>query len=184
MRGSLVVLALAITPFVAKVSRAQDTASTSSSTKNVCVKDPGNPSPSGDANRTKKCPTPPPPPPPGTVTISGTVFFDLPPYNGIFDSPDENGIAGWDVILTGPTFQTTYNTATDPDHPGTFIFVGVPSNATYTLCVQPSSQWVQTSPSSGPTCIGTFGNTFGYTIVAGSTDISNQNFGFYISSNF
>lgn len=183
MRGSLVVLALAITPFVATVSRAQDTASTSSSsTKPQCQKDPGNPSTSGDDNRTKKCPAT------GTVTISGTVFFDLEPYDGIYDPANENGIAGWVVVLTGPTGQLTYNTATDPNRPGFFTFAGLPSGATYTLCVQPTAGWVQTSPTSGPTCTSSVGDTIGYSItvpaLAGDSQVLDQNFGFYSTTTF
>ena len=66
------------------------------------------------------------------------VFFDLPPYDGIFDPANEMGIAGWTVVLTGPTGQQTYNTATDPNNPGAFVFAGLPSGVTYTLCVQPA----------------------------------------------
>jgi hypothetical protein len=176
MRGSLVVLALAISPLLAAASRAQTPAPTSNSSRPMCEKDPGNPSPTGEANRTKKCP----PVTTGTITISGIVFFDLEPYDGIYDPMNENGIAGWTVVLTGPTGQLTYDTATDPNNPGAFIFTGVPSNATYTLCVQPMPGWTQTAPAGGAMCSSSVGNTWGYTIgpaPAGETVV--QNFGFY-----
>ena len=115
MRGSIVVLALAIAPWVTSVSNAQDAASTSTSSRPMCQKDPGNPSATGEANRTKKCP---PPVATGKVTISGIVFFDLEPYDGLYDPANENGIAGWTVVLSGPTGQLTYNTAADPNNPG------------------------------------------------------------------
>lgn len=178
MRGSIVVLALAMSPFVATVSKAQDTTSTTDSPK-VCVKDPGNPSTSGDASRSKKCPTPTPTPPPppantGKATISGNVFFDLPPYDGVFDAVNEVGIAGWNVVLTGPTGSTTFMTVT-----GDFSFAGLPGDATYTLCVQPSAGWTQTAPTSGAACL----NSFGYTIVvpplAADSTITGKDFGFY-----
>ena len=179
MRGSLVVLALAISPLLASVSNAQDPASPDNGSRPMCQMDPGNPSPTGEANRTKKCP----PVATGKVTISGIVFFDLEPYDGLYDPANENGIAGWTVVLTGPTGQLTYNTATDLNNPGTFVFTGLPSNATYTLCVQPQVGWTQTAPAGGAVCTSTVGNTWGYTIavppLAGDAMISDQNFGFY-----
>jgi hypothetical protein len=142
----------------------------------MCEKDPGNPSATGEANRTKKCP---PPPAAGKVTITGIVFFDLPPYDGVYDPTNEMGIAGWTVVLTGPSGQLTYNTATDAANPGTFIFAALPSAATYTLCVVPAAGWTQTGPTSGAQCP----NGVGYTIVVPALDvdvsIGDQNFGFY-----
>jgi hypothetical protein len=184
MRGSLVVLALAISPLLASVADAQAPASSSNSTRPMCEKDPGNPSPTGEANRTKKCPPPPPPPVIGTVTISGTVFYDLPPYDGSYDQSSEQGIAGWTVVLSGPTGQLTYNTATDPLNPGNFIFSGLPTGATYTLCVQPMAGWTQTAPTSGgASCTSSVGSSWGYTIsvppLVGESTVTGQNFGFY-----
>lgn len=176
MRGSLVVLALAMSPFVATTSQAQDPTPASSDTRPMCQKDPGNPSPSGEANRTKKCP---PPPPMGKVTITGTVFFDLPPYDGMFDPINENGLAGWTVVLTGPTGQQSYNTATDPLNPGFFTFSGLPSGATYTLCVVPAAGWTQTAPTSGTLCPNGFGYSIAVQALAVDVVISDQNFGFY-----
>ena len=179
MRGSMVVLALAISPFVASVSKAQDPTSTSNRSRPMCAKDPGNPSPTGEANRTKKCP----PVATGKVTISGIVFFDLEPHDGIYDPGNENGIAGWTVVLTGPTGQFTYNTATDPNNPGAFVFADLPTGATYTLCVQPQAGWTQSAPTAGATCTSSIGTTWGYTIsvpaLAGDATVSDQNFGFF-----
>jgi hypothetical protein len=179
MRGSLVVLALAISPLLASVSNAQDPASPGNGSRPMCQKDPGNPSPTGEANRTKKCP----PVATGKVTISGIVFFDLEPYDGLYDPANENGIAGWTVVLTGPTGQMTYDTSTDPNNPGVFIFSGLPSNATYTVCVQPMAGWTQTAPAGGAVCTSAVGNTWGYTIavppLAGDAVVGDQNFGFY-----
>jgi hypothetical protein len=175
MRGTVVVLALAMSTFVASVSEAQDTQPTS---PNVCIKDPGNPSSTGDASRSKKCP-PPPPPNIGKVTISGNVFFDLPPYDGVFDAENEVGIAGWNVVLTGPTGSMSFMTVT-----GDFSFAALPGDATYTLCVEPSPGWTQTSPTSGAACL----NSFGYTIVvpplAADSTITGKNFGFYSNTTF
>ncbi len=179
MRGSLVVLALAVSPLLASVARAQSDSSPSDNTRPMCEKDPGNPSPTGEANRTKKCP----PVATGKVTISGIVFFDLAPYDGMYDPQNENGIAGWTVVLTGPTGQLTYDTSTDPNNPGVFVFAGLPSGATYTLCVQPAMGWTQTAPTGGAVCTSTAGSTWGYTIVvppaATDTSVTDQNFGFY-----
>jgi len=179
MRGSLVVLALTISPLLASASRAQAPASPSTSSRPMCEKDPGNPSPTGEANRTKKCP----PVATGKVTISGIVFFDLAPYDGVYDPENEIGIAGWTVVLSGPNGQLTYNTATDPNNPGTFVFSALPSGATYTLCVQPQAGWTQTAPSGGAVCTSSVGNSWGYTItvpaLAGDASVTDQNFGFY-----
>ena len=179
MRGTLVVLALAMSPLLTSVAKAQDPIPTSDSSRPMCEKDPGNPSPEGEANRTKKCP----PVATGKVTISGIVFFDLAPYDGVYDPNNENGIAGWMVVLTGPTGQLTYNTATDPLNPGVFSFAGLPSGATYTLCVQPVIGWTQTAPTSGASCTSSVGSSWGYTIVvpplAVDAVVGDQNFGFY-----
>jgi hypothetical protein len=181
MRGSLVVLALAISPLLASVSKAQDPASTSTRSRPMCEKSPGNPSPTGQANRTKKCP----PVATGKVTISGIVFFDLDPYDGLYDSENELGLAGWTVVLSGPTGQLTYNTATDPNNPGVFMFAGLPSNATYTLCVQPPMGWTQTAPAAagGAVCTSSVGNTWGYTITVPALAVDGKlpgwNFGFF-----
>ena len=183
MRGPLVVLALAIVPLVTSVSNAQSPTPTSNSSRPMCQKNPGNASATGVANRTKKCRAPVPT---GKVTISGIVFFDLDPYDGVYDPENEIGIAGWTVVLTGPTGQLTYNTAADQNNPGVFSFAGLASGTTYTLCVQPSAGWTQTSPASGAVCTSAVGSTKGYAItvpaLAADSVVGDRNFGFY--SNF
>lgn len=173
MRGSLVVLALAITPFVTRVAKAQDTASTTSSTKQLCLKDPGNPSPTGDENRTKKCP----PPQLGTTTITGIVFFDV-DHDGNYIT-DEVGIASWQVVLTGPVNMTT----SSDGNTGTYSFAGLPAG-TYLVCVVPSMGWTQTAPSNSATCP----NGMGYSITtqpsATDSTIPNINFGYYSNTSF
>lgn len=175
MRGSLVVLALAISPSIAAVAKAQDPAP-SGDPMPLCQKDPGNPSTSGDSSRTKKCPPPPPPPATtGTVTITGTLFFDLAPYDGVFDPNNEVGIAGWNVVLTGPTGSSRFMT----DGTGYFSFAGLPGGTTYTLCVEPSAGWTQTAPTTGASCLNSFGYTITVPSLSADSTVANQNFGFY-----
>lgn len=210
MRGSLVVLALAVTPLVARVSRAQDDRRDDRRDTRMAWRDDRD----QDRDQDKKCrerkrgegaerardqradprergnkdcvtapppapqppppaPQPPPPPPPvdtGTTSISGYLFHDL-NTNGIFD-PDEIGLAGWTVQVTGPVSQSTLS-----DGNGFYSFSGLPAG-NYTLCVVPPAGWNQTLPTSGASCP----NSFGYSIVApalvGDTSYSDQNFGF------
>jgi hypothetical protein len=109
------------------------------------------------------------------ATITGTLFFDQSPYDGVFDPNNEVGIAGWYVVLTGPTGSSRFLT----DGTGFFSFAGLAGGATYTLCAEPSAGWTQTVPTSGASCL----NSVGYTIVvpalASDTTIANQNLGFY-----
>ena len=215
MRGSFVVLALAVTPLVARVARAQDDRRDDRRDTRVASRDHdrdrdddrkceertrGNPSEHGLEHRAdprdkgkKDCapppapqpppitqpppapqPPPPPPPPPaadtGTTSVSGYLFHDL-NTNGIFD-PDEIGLAGWTVQVTGPVTLSTLS-----DGNGFYSISGLPAG-TYTLCVMPPAGWNQTLPLSGASCP----NSFGYSIVApqlvGDTSYSDQNFGF------
>jgi hypothetical protein len=173
MRGSLVVLALAVAPLVANVSSAQVT--TPPATPSKCIlKQGGNPSDSGLIDRAdptlqgnKNCT----PIVLGHTSISGTVFFDL-NQNGQLDL-DEVGLAGWQVQLTGPTTQSITT-----DGNGAYSFTGL-SAGTYTVCVLAPMGWTQISPSSGAT---TCTSGIGYTIVApaqiGDTSFSGVNFGF------
>lgn len=174
MRSKIFVLALVISPLLAAVSKAQDPAPSSPSPQ--CDKDPGNPSTTGDSSRTRKCPAPLPDT--GLATITGTLFFDLPPYDGIYDPTNEVGIAGWYVTLTGPTASAQILT----DGTGFFSFAGLPSNATYTLCAQPSAGWTQTVPTSGATCSSSFGYTIVVPPLAADSTIANENLGFYSNS--
>lgn len=210
MRGSIVVLALAVTPLVARVSRAQDDRRDDRREMRSASRDHdrdddnqckdrkrGNPSERGLEHRAdprdkgkKDCDAPPPPPPPapqpppttqpppppppaadtGTTSVSGYLFHDL-NTNGVFD-PEEIGLAGWTVQVTGPVTQSTLS-----DGNGYYSFSGLPAG-TYTLCVVPPAGWNQTLPTSGTACP----NSFGYSIIApqlvGDTSYSNQNFGF------
>jgi hypothetical protein len=174
MRGSVVVLALAIIPLVASEARAQDTASVTSSTSSqkCVVRDRGNPSETGLANRAdptqqgnKDCA----PVVIGHSTISGSVFFDF-DQDGLL-GPDEVGLSGWTVQLTGPSTQTVLSMG----DAGTYSFTGLLAG-TYTVCVVPNPGWLQTGPKNGTSCP----NGLGYTIVAPNTDASfpNTNFGY------
>lgn len=173
MRGSFVVLAaLAMMPFVARVSSAQtDSVASSTSDKQCVPRDRGNPSDTGLTNRAdpttkgnKDCL------PPGHTTVSGFIFFDL-IQNGVFDT-DENGLSGWQVQISGPNIQTqTFTTGGD----GAYSFSGLLAG-TYTVCVMVLPGWTQTAPTGGPQC----DTGIGYTIVAPVQDATfpNTNFGF------
>lgn len=175
MRRSLVVLALALTPVLAGVARAQS--DTSSKTTKCFDKDRGgNPSSQGDASRSKNdCPPPPPPPPTtvGVTSVTGFLFFDL-SQNGIFD-PDEVGISGFTVQISGNgiTPQTTM-TAGD----GSYTFTGL-QPGTYLVCAVPPAGWIQTGPTSGTSCSnGTIGLTITAPAQATDTALTGINFGF------
>ena len=150
MRGSRVVLAMAMTFFAARVTRAQDSTQTSSTGDKQCIqRTRGNPSDTALANRAdptqqgnKDCP----PPSVGHATISGVVFFDL-DQNGSL-GPDEVGLSSWTVQLTGPNLSQTAST----DMNGAYSFSGLSSGTTYTVCVMILSGWSQTGPVSGESC--------------------------------
>jgi hypothetical protein len=153
MRGYLVVLALAMS--VTRASHAQVVAS-NSEYKQCLQRQRGNPSDTGDASRSdptvqgnKSCT----PPTVGVATISGAAFFDI-TRDGIFD-PDEVGISGWQLQLTGPVSQTAMT-----DGNGAFSFTGL-SSGSYMLCVLAPAGWNQISPSSGAGCP----SGMGYSIV-------------------
>ena len=175
MRRSLVVvLALALSPLVARVASAQSDTST---TKCFSKDRGGNPSTQGDSSRSKKdcAPTPPPPPPPttlGVTSVTGFLFFDV-NQNGVFD-PDEVGISGFNIQISGNGITQTVITAGD----GSYSFTGL-SAGNYTICALPPSGWNQTAPASGASCAN---GTIGITIVAPSqatdTSLSGINLGF------
>jgi hypothetical protein len=155
MRGYLVVLALAMS--VTRASHAQVVTSTSNSEYKQCLqRQRGNPSDTGAGSRAdptvqgnKSCT----PPTVGVATISGSVFFDI-TGDGIFD-PDEVGISGWQVQITGPVSQTAMT-----DGSGAFSFTGLASGS-YMLCVLAPAGWNQISPSTGAGCP----SGMGYSIV-------------------
>lgn len=176
MRASRVVLALAMTFFAARVTRAQDTTQTSNTGDKQCLQRArGNPSDSGASNRAdpslqgnKDCA----PPSVGHAMISGTVFFDL-DLNGAFTPPDEVGLSSWTVLLTGPNVNQTASS----DMSGTFSFSGL-SSGTYTLCVVMLPGWNQTGPLSGATCDTGSGYRIVVPSLAADTTISRKDFGF------
>ncbi|HKW46524.1 MAG TPA: SdrD B-like domain-containing protein [Gemmatimonadaceae bacterium] len=174
MRGSKVVLALAMTLFAARATHAQDTTQTSSTDKQCIQKTRGNASDSGVANRAdptlqgnKDCA----PPSVGHATISGAVFFDL-DLNGVFGS-DEVGLSSWTVQLTGPNVSQTAST----DVNGAYSFSGL-SSGTYTVCVTILPGWTQTGPASGASCLTGTGYTINVPSLAVDTLYTGKDFGF------
>jgi SdrD B-like domain len=147
MRGSRVVLALAMTLIAVRVTNAQDTTQASIADDKKCLERPrGSPSDTGLANRAdptlqgnKDCV----PPVLGHATISGNVFFDL-DQNGIF-GPDEVGLSSWQVVLSGPVSQTVQT-----DVNGAYSFTGLTAG-TYTVCVSQLPGWNQIPPAGGAT---------------------------------
>ena len=87
-------------------------------------------------------PPPPPLPPPaactptapgtGTASISGEVYLDASPWNGL---------ASWCINLNGPVTATAIT-----DAYGVYAFTGLPAG-TYTLCEVHQTGWSETFPS-------------------------------------
>ena len=186
MRGLFVVLALAVTPFIARVSLAQggthvvrhDMASPTSDTKQCEQRTRGNPSQTGADNRAdpttkgnKDCT---PPVVYGHTQLQGSVFNDL-NKDGTFGS-DGVGLAGWTVQASGPMSASALTDVNDA-----YNITGLTAG-TYTVCVMAPAGWTQTLPSagSGPTCSNA---TVGYSIDApqlvGDVWYSGVNFGFF-----
>ena len=175
MRGSRVVLALAMTLIAARVTNAQSTTDNSNADDKRCLqRDRGSPSDSGLANRTdptqqgnKDCT-----PLLGRATISGSVYFDV-DEDGLRGA-DEVGLSGWDVTLSGSGIQPQTVKSGDD---GVFSF-GNLSAGTYLLCVTTLPMWTQTGPASGDTCP----TGKGYSVVvqpsATDTTIDKRNFGY------
>ena len=176
MRGSRVVLALAMTLFAARVTLAQDTTQTSGTGDKQCVpRTRGNPSDNGDVNRAdpsqqgnKDCA----PPSIGHAMLNGSVFFDL-DLNGAF-GPDEVGLSSWQVQITDPMGVSQMATT---DMNGAYSFTGL-SSGTYTLCVTMLPGWNQTGPTSGPACSTGTGMTVVIPPLAADTTIMGKDFGF------
>jgi hypothetical protein len=182
MRGSIVVLALAVTPLFASVSQAQnghgphwqkhwtpgarhDDGQRGKSDDNKCEdRKRGNPSDNGLNHRAdprtkgnKDCDlgvqNPPPPPPPPAVDTAGSTEID----GAVFFDVDHDGAFGPDEVgLSGWTVQVsgpmTASAVTDGN--GAYAISGLIAGD-YTVCVLPPMGWAQTSPGTGlglPTC--------------------------------
>ena len=201
MRGSIVVLALAVSPLFASISQAQGhgphwqkrwtPAARRSDDKKCEDRQRGNPSDNGLNHRAdprakgnKGCDlggdqTPPPPPPPaadtaGQTQIQGAVFFDV-DHDGAF-GPDEVGLSGWTVQVSGPM-----NASAITDGNGAYSISNlVPGD--YTVCAMPPMGWAQTSPGTGfglPVCSnGTVGFGLNAPAVSGLTQYTGVDFGF------
>ena len=200
MRGSIVVLALAVTPLIAQAQNKphwqrhdMPAASRSDDHRNDDKKceerKRGNPSDNGRDHRAdprtkgnKDCdlgggdPTPPPSPDPvvlGHTQIQGSLFFDV-DHDGFF-GPDEVGLAGWTVQVSGPM---TASAITDGN--GAYTITGL-TTGTYTVCVMPPAGWSQTAPSAGagPSCAnGTVGISIEAPALVGDVWYSGVDFGF------
>jgi hypothetical protein len=207
MRGSVVVLALALTPFVSNAQARphwvrhetaiahhdNDSDHGKSDDKKCEDRQRGNPSQNGLDHRAdprdkgnKDCSTqsgggsggsggstqpPPAPAPVGHTSVFGSVFFDI-DHDGAL-GPDEVGLAGWTVMLTGPVSMTTTT-----DGNGGYSFSGL-NAGTYLVCVVPPMGWTQTAIAGSPSCGSAL---FGYTVDAASlaVDVSytGMDFGF------
>ena len=211
MRGSIVVLALAISPLVARVSQAQSThvrrhdfpaASRDRDDDKKCEeRRRGNPSENGAHHRAdpttkgnKDCQAPAPAPAPdpapapapapapdpaptplGHTSIAGVLFFDL-NGNGIMD-PDEVGLAGWTLQVSGPMSQTVVT-----DGNGAYTFSGLTAGS-YTVCVVPPAGWNEVFPTSGPACGAGFGYQIDAPALAGDILFDGVDFG-YVSAHW
>ena len=216
MRGSIVVLALAVTPLIAQAQNRphwqrhdmpaasrRDDSKRKSDDKKCEERKRGNPSDNGRDHRAdprtkgnKDCdlgnnqgggdpaptPTPDPAPTPdpvpapdpmGHTQIQGSLFFDV-DHDGLF-GPDEVGLAGWTVQVTGPM---TVSAVTDGN--GAYTISGLTAGW-YTVCVLPPSGWSQTAPSAGtgPACAnGTVGMQLEAPALVGDVWYSGVDFGF------
>lgn len=201
MRGSIVVLALAVSPLVASVSQAQhvnqphwrrhdlpaaahvDRDDDRKGDDKKCER--GNPSQSGLAHRAdpKGCnattgstggtQAPPPPVVLGHTGVQGSLFFDL-DHDGLF-GPDEVALAGWTVQVSGPMSASAVT-----DGNGFYSISGLTAG-TYTVCVMAPMGWTQTAPSAGtgPTCSNaTVGISIEAPAVVGDVVYSDVDFGF------
>jgi hypothetical protein len=207
MRGSIVVLALAVTPLVARVSNAQvrshavrhetpivrhdDDRDKKSDDKKCEDRKRGNPSERGDERRAdprskgnKDCDDQgsqqtPPPPAPAPAPVGHTSVAGQ-----VFFDLDHDGMLGVDEVgLSGWTVQisgpVTLTTTTDGN--GAYSFDGLNAGS-YVVCVVPPAGWTQTAIANAPSC-GTL--LFGYTIDAAAlaVDISYTGIDFGFVSN-
>ena len=177
MRGSIVVLALAVTPLFASVSQAQhgphwqrrwvpaarhddDRDRRGKSDDKKCEeRKRGNPSDVGANHRAdprmkgnKDCDVspeqaPPPPPPPPAADTAG--HTDI--MGSLFFDVDRDGAFGPDEVgLAGWTVQVSgpMNASAITDGNGAYLISGL-SAGSYTVCVMAPMGWSQTAPSTG-----------------------------------
>jgi hypothetical protein len=207
MRGSIVVLALVVSPFVASVSQAQhdnrphwrrhdlpasarvDRDDDRKSDDKKCEeKTRGNPSQSGIDHRAdpttkgnKDCSTAtqtPPPPAPPPVVLGHTGV-----QGSLFFDLDHDGLFGPDeVALAGWTVQVSgpMSASAITDGNGFYSISGLTAG-TYTVCVMAPMGWTQTAPSAGngPTCSNaTVGISIEAPALVGDVLYSDVDFGF------
>lgn len=178
MRGSLVVLALVASPFLAASAQGHSPKRTDYPKCDARAR--GNSSSvisqSGSTHRVdptlqgnKNCPPAVTPPgstggssggstggPVGFNSVTGTLYND-PDAVGMYDG-SQFGLAGWTVQLSGPYGVLSATT----DGNGMFSFSGLPGGS-YSLCVVPPAGWLATGPLAGISCPGA---SFGYSIAA------------------
>ena len=84
-------------------------------------------------------PPPPPPPPSGSYVISGQVYLDATPFNGL---------SGWTVTLSGAVTRSATT-----DGLGNYSFTGLPAG-TYQVCELVKTGYHETWPdaTAGPSC--------------------------------
>jgi hypothetical protein len=205
MRGSIVVLALAVTALSARVSQAQhrgphwqrrwtpaarhddDRDQRGKSDDKKCEeRKRGNPSDNGLNHRAdpttkgnKDCVVPAPAPAPDPSPLGHTLIqgalFFDVDHDGMF-GPDEVGLAGWTVQVIGPV-----NASAITDGNGGYTIPGLTAGS-YTVCVMPPMGWSQTAPSTGlglPSCSnGTVGFSIDAPELVGDVWYSGVDFGF------
>jgi hypothetical protein len=196
MRGSIVVLALAVTPLVARVSQAQhrphwqrhDMPSASrrdddrkGDDKKCEDRKRGNPSQNGLDHRAdpkskgnKDCdtqvpPTQPPPPPPPPVTPPPADQFGHTQIEGsVFFDVDNDGFFGTDEVgISGWTVQVSGPmSASAQTGANGYYIITGLTPGDYVVCVMPPMGWAQTSPSLGAGTTGCANATIGVQITA------------------
>lgn len=186
MPRSIAIIALAVAPVLMGAQRAaaqshvvrHDMASATSDEKQCAIRQRGNPSTTGSANRAdpttkgnKDCAAPVVY---GHTQVQGTLFYDL-DHDGVYGA-DEVPLAGWTVQVIGPM-----NVSVVTDGNGAYTISGL-TPGTYTVCVMALVGWSQTFPAagSGPTCSnGTVGVSIDAPAVVGDVGYSGVDFGFF-----
>jgi hypothetical protein len=200
MRGSIVVLALVASPFLAASAQRHTPHRTlvpasakcdpraRGNSENVASQKGLDHRADPTAKGNKQCPVAQPPgggdtgggttgdpapTPTGNSFVSGMLYND-PDGIGAFDG-SQFGLGGWTVQLSGPA--GVLSTTTDGN--GNYSFSNVAAGS-YSLCVVPPGGWIATGPLAGVSCPS---SSFGYTIdapadVAFDVYFSDYNFGF------